>query len=85
MALSNKKFMLAADSIVNGTRAATHTATITLGEKKELSVSTRYIDETLCKNNETDIVADQNNFEAFAYDFYTGKSVTTDTAWQNIE
>ena len=64
--LGNKKMGFFGDSVVNGNKIASFSATLDL-DTMELNMSSRHIDKELCKIYRDNVRADQAEFENFAY------------------
>jgi 16S rRNA A1518/A1519 N6-dimethyltransferase RsmA/KsgA/DIM1 with predicted DNA glycosylase/AP lyase activity len=73
--LNNKKIMIMADSVVNSTKIASHSATLTIGAG-EMTLTSRYLDKAACEANEDAVKADQQEFEDYVYSIYTTDTIT---------
>lgn len=76
MALTNKRIMIMADTVVGDEKIATHNATITInGTEKKLTLTTNYLDKDKYNSNKSVVDADQNTFETSAETLFTGTAI----------
>ena len=76
MALTNKRIMIMADTVVGDEKIATHSATITInGTEKKLTLTTNYLDKDKYNSNKSVVDADQSTFETSAETLFTGTAI----------
>lgn len=76
MALSNKRIIITADTVVGSTKVATHSASITVsGDDKKMTMTSNYPDKDTYNSNKATVDADQTEFETYVETLYTGTAI----------
>ena len=65
--LNNKKIVFIADTVIDGVKIASYTATLN-PDTGEMNIATRNIDNAKCKLYRDTVRAERAEFEDFAYD-----------------